>query len=81
MDDQALTVDDLVTGKAAGQLGEGVFPVSALLIVETMSEQGSGLRIVRSEGMMSWTAIGVLRSVLLRTEDEDLRSWEEDADP
>lgn len=76
--DEDLTVDDLVTGKAAAELGEGRIPSAAILIVETMSEDGSGLRFVLSDGMTTWRALGMIRSAQLRLEDIDAESWGED---
>lgn len=78
MDDDGLTVDDLVTGKAAEQLGEGIIPTKAILIVETISEDGPGLRYVRSQGLMTWHAVGMVRSTLLHIEDSDREAWIED---
>lgn len=77
-DDQPLTVDDLVSGRTAAQLGEGVIPTKAILIVETLTERGTGLRYVASEGVDTWQALGMLRSVQLRLEDEDLATWQDD---
>ena len=79
-DDEPLTVDDIVTGPTAAELGEGVIPTKAILIVETMSEHGAGLRFLRSHGLDTWQAIGMVRSSLLRLEDEDLAAWAEGDD-
>lgn len=76
-DDDDLNVDDIVTGKAAEQLGDGHIPTRALLIVETMTEQGTGLRYVMSAGMQAWQALGLIRSVQLNLERVDLESWGE----
>ena len=76
-DDEPLTVDDIVTGPTAAELGEGVIPTRAILIVETMSEAGEGLRFLRSHGLNTWQAIGMVRSCLLRLEDEDVEAWAE----
>lgn len=73
-----LTVDDLVTGRAAEQLGPGIIPTNAVLVVETIDEDGPGLRYVRSEGMSTWQTIGMLRSCLLHVEAVDADSWAED---
>ena len=75
MDEDGLTVDDIVTGPSAAQLGEGVIPTKAILIVETISEHGAGLRFLRSTGLDTWQAIGMVRSALLRIEDEDVAAW------
>lgn len=75
MNDDALTVDDLITGRAAEQMGPGVIPTAAVLVVQTMEEDGPGLRYVRTEGLPSWLAIGMMRSALLRIEDEDRQGW------
>ena len=80
MDEDGLTVDDIVTGPTAAELGEGVIPTKALLIVETISEAGSGLRFLRSQGLETWQAIGLVRSTLLRIEDEDVNAWALDDD-
>ena len=77
-DEDFLSVDDLVTGKAAEQLGEGTIPTKAILIVETMSEEGTGIRYVLSHGLMTWQAMGMLRSATLKIEDQDLAAWDED---
>lgn len=71
----ALTVDDLVTGKAAEELGQGIIPVAAILIVETMSDTGNGLRFLIPEGVTNWQALGMLRSVQLNLERVDLDGW------
>lgn len=78
MSDHDLTVDDLVTGNAAAQLGEGRIPCAAILIVETMSDDGIGMRYVLSEGMRHHQAIGLLRSVLIKVEHDALEAWESD---
>ena len=78
MSDEVLTTDDLVTGKAAEQLGPGVLPTRAVLIVETVDEEGRGLRYVLADGMTTWDAIGMVRSALLRIEDGDREFWEGD---
>lgn len=70
-----LTVDDLVTGRAAEALGPGIIPTKALLIVETISEDGPGLRYIRTDDLATWQALGVLRSTLLALEAVDLDSW------
>lgn len=75
MTDGVLSVDDLVTGRAAAELGPGVIPSSALLIVETVSEQGTGLRFVSSDGVQTWQVLGMLRSVTARIEHDDLMAW------
>ncbi len=80
MDDDPLTVDDIVTGKVAESLGPGVIPTAAILLVETVSENGAGLRWVRSEGCTSWHALGILRSATIRTEIEDNDGWLSDDD-
>lgn len=74
-DEEALSVDDIISAKVAAQLGEALMVTSAVLIVETVSENGRGLRTVRSEGLPSWHTLGLLRSVLLRTEEEDIAGW------
>lgn len=79
-DDDSLEVDDLVTGKAAEQLGDGVIPVKAVLVVETVSEEGTGMRYVLSNGLRTWHAIGMLRSSLLKIENDDLRCWQDSAE-
>lgn len=71
----ALTVDDLVTGRAAEELGQGIIPVAAILIVETMSDAGSGLRFIIPEDVTNWRALGMLRSVQLNLERVDLDGW------
>lgn len=73
-----MTVDDLVTGEAAAQLGPGVIPVAAILIVETMGEDGPGFRYVRSSDTPSWRAIGMVRSAQLHLERDDLEAWPEE---
>lgn len=73
-------VDDLVTGKAAEQLGPGVIPTAAVLIVETIEEDGPGLRFVRSTDLPSWRAIGMTRSALLHMERDDLSAWDGEED-
>ena len=81
MSDDTSSVDDLVTGKAAEQLGCGVLPTQAVLIVETIHEDGGrGMRYVLADGMTTWQAIGLVRSALLRIEDSDLESWTEEDD-
>lgn len=77
-DPAPLTVDDLVTGRAAEELGPGIIPTAAILIVETISDEGQGLRYVRSQGLTLWAAIGLLRSILLRVEADDLAAWGDD---
>lgn len=77
-DEDRLTVDELVTGRAAEMLGEGIIPTKAVLIVETMSEAGTGLRYVMSQGLMTWHALGMLRSSELWLEQQDLESWGDD---
>jgi hypothetical protein len=71
-----LTTDDLVTGRAAESLGEGVLPTRAVLIIETVESEGRGLRYVLAEGMTTWDAIGMVRSALLRIEESDRDYWE-----
>lgn len=79
MIDDVLGVDDLVTGRAAAQLGEGVIPIHAVLIVETMTDMSpSGLRYVLSDGVNLPHAMGLLRSVTLKLEADDLAMWEEE---
>jgi hypothetical protein len=78
--DDFLEIDDLVTGKAAEQLGEGCTPTKAVLVVETISEDGNGLRYVISHGVPTWAAIGMLRSALNRIEFDDLMTWDGDGD-
>lgn len=70
-----ITVDDIVHGKAAAQLGEGVIPTRAVLIIETVEENGVGLRYVLTDGVKTWHALGMLRSVSGRLEAEDLDGW------
>lgn len=77
-DDPPLTVDDLVTGRAGEELGEGVIPTTAVLIVATMSaDSPSGLRYVIPDGTPSYVAIGMLRSVLIALEASDLQAWDD----
>lgn len=71
----SLSVDDLVTGRAAEQLGEGVIPTAAVLVVQTLEGEGQGLRYVQSEGLASWQAIGMVGSALRRMEAADLEGW------
>lgn len=79
MSDGILGVDDLVTGRAAEQLGEGVIPIRAILVVETMTDASpSGLRYVLSDGLALPHAMGLLRSVTLKLEADDLAMWEEE---
>lgn len=73
-----LTVDDLVTGRAAEELGQGVIPVAALLIVETMADDGGGLRFVLPDEVPVWKALGMLRSVQLHLESVDMDGWQGD---
>lgn len=75
MSDEDLTVDDLVTGRASDQLGEGRIPTAAVLIVETMTEDGPGIRYVISHGVPTWHGIGMLRSCLNALEATDLEQW------
>lgn len=72
-----LDVDDLVTGRAAAQLGQGVLPTAAILIVQTISESGPGLRYIRSTDLMPWQALGLLRSTELHMEAIDLAEWDD----
>lgn len=74
MDDE-LTVDHIVTGDVAASLGPGVIPVSAVLVIETMSADGAGIRWVRSAGCTSWQTLGLLRSATIRCEIEDRAGW------
>jgi hypothetical protein len=76
--DETITVDDLVTGKAAADLGEGQIPTRAILIVETISDEGNDLRYVLSEGLMAWQALGMIRSAQLHIERLDIESWNND---
>lgn len=76
--DPILTVDDLVCGKANDWLGEGVLPSKAILIVETISEAGTGIRFALSEGLMTWQALGMLRCITMRVEDADIDAWGDD---
>jgi hypothetical protein len=76
--DDDLTVDDLVSQRAADELGPGRIPTKAILVVETMSEEGTGLRFVTSNGLPLWQAIGMMRSALRRMEDVDAASWDDD---
>lgn len=78
MADETITVDDLVTGKAAADLGEGQIPTRAILIVETITDAGHGLRYILSDGTQPWQAVGMLRSVLNHIEHADLASWPDD---
>lgn len=77
-----LTVDDIVTGKVAETLGEGVIPTAAILVVETMSEEGNGMRYVMSKDAKTWHVMGMLRAAQLKIEHDDLAGWlgEEDED-
>lgn len=79
MSGEKLSVDDLVTGRAAEQFGAGVIPTAAVLVVQTIQGEGQGLRFVQTEGLPSWQAIGMVRSALLRMEAHDLAGW--DGDP
>lgn len=74
--DDPLTVDDIVSDPVAADIGEGRIPVAAVLVIETMSEAGPGLRFVVSEGTSTWHALGMLRSASLRLESEDGDGWE-----
>ena len=75
-----ITTDDLVTGRAAEQLGEGVIPTAAILIVATISENGPGLRYLIGHGTPQFLAIGMLRSATNHYEAEDLHGWEDEDD-
>jgi len=76
--DETITVDDLVTGKAAADLGEGQIPTRAILIVETITDTGHGLRYTMSDDTQPWQAVGMLRSVLNHIEHADLACWPDD---
>lgn len=74
-----MTVDDLVTGRAAQELGDGVFPTTAILVVATTSLDGHGLRyLIADADTPQYVAIGALRSVLHRLEADDLAAWDDD---
>lgn len=73
-----LTVDDMVGPPVAEDLGEGIIPTAAVLVVATISEDGNGLRFMLSDGLVSWNAIGMLRSILNRLKAEDLSAWGDD---
>lgn len=75
-----LTVDDIVTGRAAEELGPGVIPTRAILIVETVSEEGDGLRYILSAGTKTWQALGPLHSVTAAIAAADLADWAGDDD-
>lgn len=81
-DDDKLTVDDIVTGKVAEQLGPGVIPTRCILIVETISTEGEetlpGMRYILSLGTKPWQALGPMRSVTLKLEADDLACWQDD---
>jgi hypothetical protein len=83
MDDE-LTVDDIVSGLVAESLGPGVLPTAAILIVETVTEDSRGLRYLKTGGLSTWQALGILRSATIRVELEDRAGWiaddEEDDD-
>lgn len=78
MTEDELTVDDLVTGRAAEQLPDGEIPTAAVLVVETIHETGRSLRYVLAEGMVTHQAIGTVRSVLNKLEADDLANWGDD---
>lgn len=80
VDDDLLEVEDLVAGKASEQLGEGVIPTRAVLVVETISEDSRQLHYVLSHGTQLWDALGMLRSVAVKIEADDLASWEDTGD-
>lgn len=71
------TVDDLVPTKVAQDLDDGRLPIGAVLVLETITDQGSGVRFYTSD-MSTWHAIGLLRSTLARLEQVDLAAWDED---
>lgn len=75
-----MTVDDLVTGEAAARLGPGVIATAAILIVETMGEDGPGFRYVCSTDLPTWRAIGMIRSAQLHMERDDLEAWDGEGD-
>lgn len=75
-DDRPFTVDELITEHVSDWLGEGVLPSHVIVIVETISEDGTGLRFALTEGSTTWHAMGMLRSTLLRAEDADIDQWE-----
>lgn len=72
-DEQPLTVDDLVPRLISEHLGSRI-PTRAVLIVETMTEQGNGIRFFTADAM-TWQALGMIRSVQLRLEQEDAADW------
>lgn len=75
MRDGAFTVDELVGAAIAEDLEDGRIPIGAVLVVETMTEAGPGVRFYMSDGMVTWHAIGLIRSVERRIEAEDLDEW------
>lgn len=71
------TVDDLVPTRVSQDLEEARLPIGAVLVLETITDQGTGVRFYMSD-MASWHAIGLLRSTLARLEQADLQAWDED---
>ena len=68
------TLEQLLTPNVVEDLEDRI-PLTALVIVETMGEHGSGLRFYTS-GQVSWHSVGMLRSVMRRLEQRDLDEWE-----
>lgn len=76
MDDEVFEVDDLLSVKVAASL-ENAIPAGAVLMVQTMSEEGHGFRFIRSHNMSTWIALGMLRSATLYVEQQDLDAWDD----
>lgn len=76
MDDEPFTVDALLSPQVAAYVGDGRVASHIVVIVESVSEAGSGMSFVVSEGTTQWHAMGMLHSALRRIEADDLRSWE-----
>ena len=51
-------------------------PLTVDDIVTGPTAEGPGLRFLRSDGLMTWQALGMIRSTELRIEGDDVDSWE-----
>jgi hypothetical protein len=71
-----LGVDDLLADRVAERLGDRTVATDAILVVHAMTERGHELRFFTSDGTTAMTLLGMVRSITLKLEADDLGSWE-----
>lgn len=70
-----LATDEIVQGPLADAIPEGHVATRAVVIVETIAEDGRGLMWSSSDDITLWDVIGMLTSVLNRVAELDASGW------